>query len=190
MHAMSRFRGAIPVLAAVLIAGCSSTGERLEAAGIRQEVEATAIVTGIDSMTREIMLERPDGVRFVIVAGPEVRNFDQINVGETVKARYIESLTARLLGPDEPDAPTMVAVTAARAAVGQDPAGAIAAGMELTVVVESVDPTQHLVVFTTPTGQLRVIRARRKQGRKFIAGLKPGDRVALVFGESVVVTVE
>ena len=187
---MSRFTGAIPLLVTVLMASCSSTSERLEAAGIRQEVETTAVVSGIDRMTREIMLERPDGSRFVIFAGPEVRNFDQIGVGETVKARYIESLTARVLGPNEPDAEPTIAVAAARAKVGQEPAGGIAAGVEMTVVVKSIDLAEHLVVFTNPAGQLRVIRAQREQGRKFIAGLKPGDRVTLLYGQAVVVTVE
>ena len=190
MQARTILKGAISLAAAALIVSCASTPEPLAAAGIRQEVEATATVTGVDKVTREIMLRRPDGVRFVIVAGPEVRNFDQIEVGETVKARYVESLTARLLDANEADVEPTIAVAAARAEVGQDPAGLIAAGMEMTVQVESVDIAQHLVVFTTPTGQLRAVRAQREQGKQFVSGLKPGDHVVLVYGESVVISVE
>src|SRR6516225_6839374 len=43
--------------------------------------QRTATVTAINPATRKITLTTPDGKRTTFIAGPEVRNFDQIHVG-------------------------------------------------------------------------------------------------------------
>lgn len=170
--------------------GCQSAPEPPNSAEITNEVKAEATVRAIDRLTRQITLRREDGTQFAFVAGPEVRNFDQIEVGDTVKAHYIEMLSARKLAPDEPSTETAGEVATARAERGEQPAGVISTGVAMTVRVESVDLEQHLVAFTDPAGRLRAVRAQRDEGKAFVAGLKPGDRVELIYGEAVAITVE
>jgi hypothetical protein len=182
--------GFVPLLASVLIGACSSTPKAPTQAQITDQVSVEATVLAVDEASRELTIERPDGTRVVVVAGPEVRNFDRIEAGDKVKADYILTLSARLLGSDEPDTQPTAALGAARAERGQDPAGAIGAGIALTVKVTSVDVEQHLVVFTDPSGAIHAVQAEREEGRRFIAGLKPGDRVELAYGEAVVLSVD
>jgi len=180
----------ILALAGALVAGCETTPPAPESASITDEVVAQATVVAIDKETREVTLERTDGAAMVVVAGPEVRNFDQIEVGHSVNARLTVSLSARRLKPEEVAAPPSAEAVAARAAPGEMPAGAIAAGVTVAVTVKSVDKSQHLVVFTGPEGELHAVEAERDEGRRFVAGLKPGDRVELSYAEALAISVE
>src|SRR5262245_4382377 len=57
--------------------------------------EATATVVAVDKATRTITLKGPK--RTVdVVAGDEVKNFDQIKVGDRVVVKYVEALTLEL----------------------------------------------------------------------------------------------
>ncbi len=51
-------------------------------------IEVSANVVGIDKATRTVTLKGPKGDVFDIVASDEVKNFDQIKVGDFVVARY------------------------------------------------------------------------------------------------------
>ena len=44
----------------------------------------TAVIIAIDAHTRDVTLKRSDGSIFNITCGPEVRNFAQLALGDTV----------------------------------------------------------------------------------------------------------
>jgi len=182
--------GLVSVLTATLLVACATTPEAPKEAKISDEVLVQATVVGIDKENRELLLERPDGSYVKVVAGPDVRNFDRIVVGNTVSARYIVSLSARRLDADEPDIEPTIEVVAGRAEPGQAPAAAVGADMVMTVVVKSVDLDQHVVTFTDPGGVLHAVEAERDEGKAFVKGLKPGDRVELSYEEVLVMAVE
>src|SRR5512134_3592694 len=52
----------------------------------------TATVTAIDAANRKVTLVTPDGRKETFKAGPEVVNFDQIRIGDQVKATLTEQL--------------------------------------------------------------------------------------------------
>src|SRR5208283_4901113 len=51
-----------------------------------ESFKTTATVESIDAAERKIVLKRADGVTTTLKAGPNVVNFDQIKVGDEVKA--------------------------------------------------------------------------------------------------------
>ena len=159
-------------------------------ASIAEEQVAEVTVASIDKTTRELTLERSDGARMVLVATPEFRNFDQVEAGMKVKAKVSVKLSVRRLAPEEKAAPPSVAAGAARARLGEKPAGGVVAGLSMTVTVQTVDAAKHVVTFTDPDGATRAVKAERDEGIRFVAGLKPGDRVEIVYGEGVVLSVE
>ena len=190
MKAKNRLRGLIPYLAVLTIAACATTPEAPKEAKITDEVTMQAKVVAVDKETRELTLQRPDGSSVEIIAGPEIRNFEQIEPGNTVTARYIVSLSARLLEADEADTEPTVGVLTARAEPGQAPAGAIGTDMAMTVLVKSVDKDKHIVTFTDPNGLLHAVEAERDEGKNFVQGLKTGDRVELIYEEVLAMSVE
>ena len=59
-------------------------------------LQVSATVVGIDKATRTVTLKGPNGDVVDIVASDEVKNFDQIKVGDSVVARYAQALTLEL----------------------------------------------------------------------------------------------
>ena len=53
-----------------------------------------ATITAIDPATRMVTLQTPAGATLSIHAGDEVRNFDQLKVGDRVVSRQTEALAA------------------------------------------------------------------------------------------------
>ena len=125
-----------------------------------------------------------------LVCGPEVRNFDRINVGDHVKAMWRMTLSVRVLGAHEPNTLPLAQRVGVRAAEGGEPAAGFATGVAMTVFVDSVDTANHDVVCTTPDGVRRTVRAMRDEGKRFVEGLKAGDRVEIIKREGVALSVE
>ena len=65
-------------------------------ASVENTVDLTATIIAIDKTTRDITLKGPKGDWVVVTAGPEVKNFDEMKVGDTVHARYVEALVLEL----------------------------------------------------------------------------------------------
>ncbi|MFC7337608.1 hypothetical protein ACFQY0_10505 [Haloferula chungangensis] len=60
-----------------------------------------ATVTGIDAAKRKVTLVSRDGKKLNFTAGPEVRNFDQINVGDQLTVSLTEKFILRMAKPGE-----------------------------------------------------------------------------------------
>ena len=101
MFDRARWWGLTSFLSAAFLGACSTTpdAETPKEAKISDEVTVQATVVSVDKETRELTLERADGSYLTVVAGDEVRNFEQIVVGNTVTASYVVSLAARRLDP-------------------------------------------------------------------------------------------
>ncbi len=155
-------------------------------AGAAQTVELTATITAIDAATRVVTLKGPQGKEMTLTAGPEVKNFAQMKVGDQVKAQYIEALTLELKkGSTAPVSRTDSAATDA-AKAGQRPAGM--AGRQVTVIAEvvDVDPAKQMVTLRGPQRTVELKVADPEQFKR----VAKGDRVEATYTEAVAVTVE
>ncbi|MCI0589120.1 MAG: hypothetical protein L0323_20070 [Planctomycetes bacterium] len=161
-----------------------------KSAKISSESTATAEVVAVGKELRLVTLRREDGRLLEVVCGPEVRNFDKINVGDTLRARYQESLTASLCAPGEKPGPVVGAVTGARAKKGERPAGAAGIAVSLRVKIESIDLPHDIVVFSPASGDLIAHRIATPEGREFVKGLKVGDVVRLDYAEVLALSLE
>ena len=144
----------------------------------------TATVVAIDKVTRTVTLKGPQ--RTVdVVAGDEVRNFDQIRVGDRVVVRYQEALTLEL---KKSRAPLGAAGTAeaVRAAPGSRPAGAV--GREIVVLADvvAVDPKKSIISLKGPRGNILDLKVQNPDHFKVV---KVGDQVEAVYTEALAVAV-
>ena len=80
--------------------GAQSTGAVIDSqpgkVGIAQAVDVTATISAIDAAKREITLKGPEGREVTMVAGAEVKNFNQLKVGDKVDIQYVEALVLEL----------------------------------------------------------------------------------------------
>ena len=145
----------------------------------------TATVTGIDAARRELTLTTSNGRREKYKAGPEVVNFDQIRVGDRVKAVLTEQVAVALGKGAGPIGTSGVGV--ALAPVGSKPGGVMVDTSEITATVTSVDARRHKITFEFPDGTTKTVKAGRKVD---LSAVQPGETVTMQVGEGLAVTVE
>jgi hypothetical protein len=153
-----------------------------------KRVEAT--VVAVQAEKRLVSLRGADGRTLTVEAGPSVRNFDQIRVGDRVIAIYQEAIGFALQSPDVAAAAPEAGLVVGRAAPGQRPAAAAGRFARTTVVIESVDPKSHTVTFKGQDGLARAVPVATPEGREFASRLRPGDRVDVTWEEAVAISVE
>lgn len=166
--------------AAVMTASAPGTGT------IAMSVTVTSTVTAIDKATRAVTLKGPEGKLNTVTAGADVRNFDQIKVGDMVVARYMEALTLTL----KKDGKELVAKTeqadGARSAAGAKPAGIVGRQVEVTADVVAVDAkTQTL----TLKGPKQTVELKVPDPKQF-ALVKVGDQIQATYTEALALSVE
>jgi len=153
-----------------------------------QQVEAT--VVGIQKAKRLVSLRGPEGRTLTVEAGPEVRNFDQIQVGDQVIASYYEAVGFTLKKPGESDGAPDAGLITGRAKPGARPAAAVGRYAKTTVTIESVDQKTYTVTFKGEDGLTRAVPVATPEGRAFASKLKPGDQVEITYEEAVAISVE
>lgn len=167
-----------------------STAPAKTSAEFSNEVSATAEVVSLDRDTRRVTLRSEDGRIVEVQTGPGVRNFDQIEVGDVLSVRYKQTLAASLRPAGESAAAGKGNVTAARAKLGEKPAGGVGIAVSLRVKIESIDVPHDIVVFSLASGELIAHRIASDEGRAFVKGLKIGDTVQLDYAEALALAIE
>ena len=185
---MRLLKGSFAVLGLLLIAGCQQTETAApQPASVVETVEAMATVQSLDLLTRQVGLKTEDGRMLTIVAGPEVRNLAQIDLGDKVKAVYIQGVAARLAAPGQAASGTEVTTAIVRAAEGDKPAVIVGESVRTVVTIVSFDAKSNLVTFAAPDGLVRSVVVRKPEMQEFARGLKPGDEVEVTFTEAIAV---
>ena len=156
------------------------------AAVAAQTLKVTATITAIDKSTRDITLKGPEGNLVTVTAGPEVKNFDQLKVGDKVNLQYLEALTLELKKGGGMIVSRSEKAGAASAKPGENPAAG--AGRQVTIVADvvAVDPAKQIV---TLKGPQRTIDLRIADAEQF-KRIAKGDQVEAQFTQAVAVAVE
>lgn len=146
---------------------------------------ATATVKAIDPAARTVTLETKEGEIRTIKCGEEVRNFDQIKVGDTVKAVAIEQLAIAVGKGATPNAGDEVLIV--RAPKGEKPAIIITGSEQVTAKIDAVDTDARTVTLTGLEGQTKPIKLSPDVD---MTGLSKGDEVTLRLTKGVALWVE
>lgn len=169
-----------------LVAACNSEPE---AVGRDLEMKSTAEIIAVDRETRAVRMRTADGDVYQIVAGPEVRNFDQIDVGDSVVATYLQSVDLELANDAPADEVPSVSGQTATANEGTLPGKAGALTTNMIVEVIDYDEDTGIATFAGPEG--KVVRAQvHPEFHEFASARKSGDRVRVTSTNLVAITVE
>ena len=156
-------------------------------ASITRAAELSAKVVGLDKATRTVTLKGPKGNVVDIVAGDEVKNFDQIKLGDFVVARYVQALTLELRKTKGSMQEPTVKEGAVRAQPGERPAGAVARQVTVLADVIGVDPKKKTITLKGPKGNVVELDVQNPEQFKVV---KKGDQVEATYTEALALSVE
>jgi hypothetical protein len=135
--------------------------QRGEPGGVRVETyKETASVAAIDKATRKVTLVDTNGTLTIVKCGPEVANFDQIEVGDQVKASVTMQLVVSVRKPGEP-AGNGAATLVALAPIGDKPGGVIANTEEINAKVIAIDVKHQKATLLFPDGTVKTFKVRK-----------------------------
>ena len=151
----------------------------------QNQVTATATIKAIDQATRSVTLRAENGDEDTFTVGPEVARFNELKVGDMIKATYYESLVLQVRKPGAA-APSSGAVAGA-GRLKDAPGGAMGGQQTATVTVKAVDV--NVPSITVVTGDGRTL-TRKIADKKNLEGVSPGDRIDITYSQAVVVSAE
>jgi Cu/Ag efflux protein CusF len=155
------------------------------AAAVSVTAKASGTIKAIDAKTRTVTIAGDGGTEMNIVAGPDVKNFAKLAVGQRVKAEYVQALALELKpGSKEPISRTIEAASGG-AAAGSSPKGAI--GQRLRIVAEVIAVNSQTQTVTLQ-GPERKVDLELDDPDQF-ALVKVGDRVEATYVEATAVSV-
>ena len=176
---------AVAALPASAQTGSAMVGTAPGKAAAVETIKVSATITAIDKATRDVTLKGPQGNEMTVTAGPEVKNFDQLKVGDKVDLNYIEALTLELKKGGGLVVQRTENTGVAGAKPGEKPAGAV--GRQITVVADviAVDPAKQVV---TLKGPQRTVDLRIPDPEQF-KRIAKGDQVEATYTQAVALAV-
>jgi hypothetical protein len=158
--------------------------ETPDGAIIVDTLTASAKVAAINEAKRKVTLEFGDGHKKTYKLGPEVVNFPQIQVGDTVTAQVTEEAAVYIGGGAPPS--DMVGVGVALAPVGSKPGGEFVDTEQATARVVGVDAHHHKVTLQFADGTTRAVKVGKKVD---LAGVRVGTDATIQLSEGIALSV-
>lgn len=181
---------ALALPAAVSAQGASVAAVTGAAPGARLaagEVEVRARVVEIDKAARTATLRGPNGNVTTVTVPAEIKNFDQVKVGDTLLIRHILAVAARIEPATASGIRERIESSAGAAApAGAAPGATAVRSVEVLAVVQGLD---YKARTATLRGVHRTVRVSLPDGLD-LSKIKVGDEVHAVITEAVVVAVE
>jgi hypothetical protein len=149
-------------------------------------IKSSSTIQAIDTTSRTITLRDEKGNEDTFAVGEGVQRFNELKVGQRVNVTYYESLVLQLVKPGEKGGGESLEAALNRAK-GALPAGSIATQEKATVTVKAVDMAIPSITVTTPDGRTVT---RKIEQKKYLEGVKPGDKIDITMTRAFVTSVE
>lgn len=156
----------------------------IAAAGIDEVYQLVdAVVTKVDSKTRTVTLKDKDGTLTNFVAGPEIKNFPQIKVGDRLTVTHELAVAIELVKVNNQGVRSEVQTSSQTSApLGSKPASVISNTTTIIANVVAVDRQKMTVTIKGPKGKNDTYRVKSASLLKDIA---VNDEVKIVLYDAM-----
>ena len=142
--------------------------------------------TSVDQKTRQVVIVGPNGNEFKTTLGNEVKNFNQIKVGDIVTLTHVEILVADIKKPSKVEVRERIETEkAVTAKLGDKPAAAIERKLSIVADVTAIDEKKGTL---TVRGATRTLDIKVKDP-KVLKGIKVGTQIETVVTEIIAIEV-
>ena len=149
---------------------------------VTRESTVTATVDRIERSSRVVTFRGDGNTLQDVYVGPEVAAFNDLQVGDVVTVRYVESVIVQVR-PDSQPGGVRDTTDEARKAGGDQ----VITQSKAFVTIEKIDLQALLVSYRTKEG-LR--GARAVTDKRLLEGLRPGDRVEITLTQERAVDIQ
>ena len=153
---------------------------------VAEGVQVQGKFKSVDQKTRQVVIVGPNGNEFKTTLGNEVKNFNQINVGDIVTLTHVEIFVADIKKPSKVEIRERVETEkAVTAKLGDKPAAAIERQVAIVADVTAVDEKKGTL---TVRGATRTLDIKVKDP-KVLKGIKVGTQIETVVTEIIAIEV-
>ena len=156
-------------------------------AGAVAVVSAQGVIEAVDPKTREVKIKLANGETRTIVASEEVRNFNQIKVGDKLNVKYMEAATIELKKGGKAVVARSETSSMERAKPGEKPGGIAKKEVTMVADVVGVDEKAKKVSIKNDKGEVVPVEVRDPEQLKLI---KKGDQVEVTYVQAVAISLE
>jgi len=184
-------RLAVILLMVAIISGCTMHNVKpekmLKGVEISDSVVITAEVVAIDKADRTITLLGSDGNILDLEVDESARNFNQVKVGDMLKAEFYESV-AIYIGEKGTQPNEEAGIVAGRSAKGEKPAAVVIEVIDVSVIVKSINKFKRSLKLEMPNGH--VVTTKVDKSVKAFDSLKKGDSIHVRLTEAIAISIE
>lgn len=153
---------------------------------VAEGVQIQGKFKSVDQKTRQVVIVGPNGNEFKTTLGSEVKNFNQIKVGDIVTLTHVEIFVADIKKPSKVEIRERVETEkAVTAKLGDKPAAAIERQVAIVADVTAVDEKKGTL---TVRGATRTLDIKVKDP-KVLKGIKVGTQIETVVTEIIAIEV-
>jgi hypothetical protein len=187
MKKPSSLRCQLAILAVTAMVG-SAWAQQPGAAYTSNVIRTRATVTAIDQATRHVTIQGEHGP-VTIQVGPDVKNFNNLKVGDRVNISYYQGIAAQIVKGGKKVSDPAVSTFSTGTPAGMRPSGQVGASATVTAKIQDVNLPTNTVAFTDSDGMTHIVQVKTPEMQSFIRDLKRGDIVQVTFTDSVAVEV-
>jgi hypothetical protein len=187
MKQPSRLKWQLAILAVATLVS-SAWAQQPGGAYTSNVIRTRATVTAIDPATRAVTIQGDHGPVTVQVS-PDVKNFNNLKVGDRVNISYYQGIAAKLVKGGKTVTDPAVSTFRTGTPAGMRPSGQIGASATVTAKIQDVNLPTNTVAFTDSNGTTHIVQVKTPEMQSFIRELKRGDIVQVTFTDSLAVEV-
>lgn len=151
-----------------------------------QTYETTATVTAIDPATRKVTLRRDNGSENTFTAPNEMVNFNQLRVGDRIKA-IVTGKAVVFMASDAPPQSEGTATIVALPEKGSKPGALVADTVQVKAKVTAIDLKKREATLELPDGHSETFEVRKDVD---LTKRKVGEEVVIRATQAVLIGVE
>jgi len=160
--------------------------EKLYLSASRSET-LNAVVDAVDHESREVTLTDSQGDVLMFTAGPDVRNLDQVQVGDHVTADYHEEIAVSLRDTKGAQPGSTYSEQVKGAPMGAKPEGTIVTKTVVNAIVEAIDLENNTFKLKFPDDKVQEFTAENPENLKLAS---VGDLVVITINQSLDIIVK
>lgn len=178
---------AVPVLASAQQPAKTATVVEKEkgAVAVADAIELQGTVTALDKNTRAVTILGASGKVITVTAGPQVKNFNKIKVGDLVTLTYVSALALDLKKGGGRLRERIESEQATAAKPGEKPSGSMSRTVKVIADVTAVDAGAGTITLRGPQHSIDLV----VKDKELLRDVRVGDQIFATYEELTVISI-